>query len=154
MDLRLEIVLWAFLDHLSKLIEEIFSARFVKETTVLRANLSKGEATNRENTQRYKNPTFPQFVYEFLKEKSSKNLEQVLLDFFLFNLSFLKETFAIIYSTFVYKRKSSEVEIFSRFLSEEIDNEDLTFFLFVRSLLEKELVVVLANSKKCYYWFS
>jgi len=34
---------------------------------------------------------------------------------------------------------------FNRFLSEQNDSEDLTFFLFARSLVEKELAIVLTN---------
>jgi len=53
---------------------------------------------------------------------------------------------SLAYSTLLYRRKSERVNLFSRFLSEQNDNEDLTFFLFGRSLIEKELVVVLMNN--------
>jgi len=53
---------------------------------------------------------------------------------------------SLAYSTLLYKRKSERVNLFSRFLSEQSDNEDLTFFLFGRSLIEKELVLVLMNN--------
>jgi len=67
------------LDNLSRLIEEIFSTRFLKETNALKANISKGESTARENIQNQRNMSFPYFVNEFLKEKTKmiKNFEQV-----------------------------------------------------------------------------
>jgi len=123
------------LDALSKLIEEIWTARFTKETNILKANLSKGESTNRSYLSRQRNSSLSYFIYEFLKEKNkgSKNHQNMGL--------------SLAYSTLLYKRKSERVNLFSRFLSEQSDNEDLTFFLFGRSLIEKELVLVLMNNK-------
>ena len=61
-------------------------------------------------------------------------------------INFYKMGLSLAYSTLLYRRKSERVNLFSRFLSEQNDNEDLTFFLFGRSLIEKELVVVLMNN--------
>ncbi len=38
-----------------------------------------------------------------------------------------------------YRNKSSDIEIFSKFLNEEYDADDLIFFLFVRSCIEREM---------------
>ena len=80
-------------DNLCRFIEEIFSTRFLKETNALKANISKGENTARENVQIHRNKSFSYFVYEFIKEKTkgTKNFEQVskalgLIKFFLGNI--------------------------------------------------------------------
>jgi len=121
------------LDALSKMIEEILSARFTKETNLLKANLSRGDSTNRSYLSRQRNSSLPYFIYEFLREKNkgSKNYQSVGM--------------SLAYSTLLYRRKNERVNLFSRFLSEQNDSEDLTFFLFARSLVEKELAIVLTN---------
>jgi hypothetical protein len=45
----------------------------------------------------------------------------------------------LIYNLFSNRKKNNEIELFSSFLAQEYDNEDLTFFLFGRSIMEKEL---------------
>lgn len=70
---------------------------------------------------------FPHFIIEFL---TNKYLKKPMLD---------KNTLDILLSADFYKDKSKEIEIFVKFLTEEFDNEDLIFFLFVRSTIEKEM---------------
>jgi len=122
------------LDALSKLIEEILTARFTKETNLLKANLSRGDSTNRSYLSRQRNSSLPYFIYEFLREKNKgiKNYHQSV-------------GLSLAYSTLLYRRKNERVNLFSKFLSEQNDSEDLTFFLFARSLVEKELAIVLTN---------
>lgn len=70
------------LDNLCRLIEEIFSTRFLKETIILKASISKGETTTREGVQYQRNISFPYFINEFIKEKTknAKNLGQVIFE--------------------------------------------------------------------------
>lgn len=41
-----------------------------------------------------------------------------------------------------FKDSSHEIEIFTKFLTEEYDTDDLIFFLFVRSCIEKEMKIM------------
>jgi len=61
------------------LIEEIWTARFTKETNILKANLSKGDSTGRSYLSRQRNSSLAYFIYEFLKDKNkgSKNHQNV-----------------------------------------------------------------------------
>jgi len=118
------------LDGLTKTIEEIFSLRFIKETNLLKIGLSKqDEYGSKECVE-----SFPQFVLEYLRERVKSRT--------LFN----HQSLSMLYSLFLWKKKSFEAEIFSSFLAEEYDNEDLTFFLFVRSIIEKEYNLMFMTS--------
>ena len=93
-------------------IEEIYSIRFISDS-------------NKENEDR--NFPFPNFVIEFL---SNKYLKKPLVD---------QHSLDLILSIDFYKTKDIIVEIFSKFLNEELDNDDLEFYLYVRFCIEKEL---------------
>jgi hypothetical protein len=97
------------------MIQEIYSLKFLKDTQAL---LSKEE----------KEPeSFPIFVGNFLLNKFSKKdmLYKKSIDFML-SLDF-------------YGMKFKNIKIFQQFVTEEYDSDDLIFFLFVRSCIEKEL---------------
>jgi hypothetical protein len=98
-------------------IEEIYSIRFIKDTS----NLKKG------NNVDVLDDSFPEFVVEFLVNKYMKKpfVDQNALDLLL--------------SVDHFRKENSDIEIFAKFLNEEYNNDDLIFFLFVRSSLEKEL---------------
>jgi hypothetical protein len=106
-------------------IEEIYSIRFIKDTSSLRNQLSKTSSQDID----VKDP-FPQFVVEFLSNKFVKKpvIDQHALDLLL--------------SVDHYKTLSKEIEIFSKFLNQEYDTDDLIFFLFVRSCIEKEMKIM------------
>ena len=93
-------------------IEEIYSIRFINDS-------------NKENEYQYF--PFPNFVLEFLNNKYIKkpSVDQHSLDLLL--------------SIDFFKSKDSIIEIFSKFLNEELDNDDLEFYLYVRFCIEKEL---------------
>ena len=93
-------------------IEEIYSIRFINDS-------------NKENEEQ--NFPFPNFVLEFLNNKYIKKpaVDQHSLD--------------LILSIDFFKTKDLIVEIFSKFLNEELDNDDLEFYLYVRFCIEKEL---------------
>lgn len=97
------------------LIEEIYSLKFLKDTQAL----AKKEDSEPES--------FPVFVGKFLINKYPKksNLDQ--------------QTINILTSIDYYSRTLKDVKLFSKFLSEEYDADDLIFYLFVRSCIEKEL---------------
>jgi hypothetical protein len=104
-------------------IEEIYSIRFIKDTSTLKNQLNK---TSKNQDIDFKDP-FPVFVVEFLSNKFVKKpiIDQHALDLLL--------------SLEHYCKKHSEIQIFSKFLNEEYDTDDLIFFLFVRSCIEKEM---------------
>ena len=93
-------------------IEEIYSIRFINDN-------------NKENDEQYF--PFPKFVLEFLNNKYIKkpSVDQHSLDLLL--------------SIDFFKSKDSIIDIFSKFLNEELDNDDLEFYLYVRFCIEKEL---------------
>ena len=93
-------------------IEEIYSIRFINDN-------------NKENEEQ--NFPFPNFVLEFMNNKYIKKpaVDQHSLD--------------LILSIDFFKIKDPIVDIFSKFLNEELDNDDLEFYLYVRFCIEKEL---------------
>jgi hypothetical protein len=111
-------------------IEEIYSIRFIKDTATLRNKLLK----NNRNDLDSKDP-FPSFVVEFLSNKFVKKhmIDQQCLDLLLSIEHFIS---------------NNEIKIFSKFLSEEYDTEDLIFFLFVRSCIEKEMKVMFIEKSR------
>ena len=97
------------------LIEEIYSLKFLKDTQAL----AKKEEAEPES--------FPVFVGNFLLNKYQK---KSILD---------QQTINILTSVEFYSRSLKDVKLFSKFLTEEYDADDLIFYLFVRSCIEKEL---------------
>ncbi len=104
-------------------IEEIYSIRFIKDTTALRNQMAKNSKNNLEVEM--KDP-FPTFLVEFL---TNKYIKKPMID---------QHSLDLLLSVDYFKKTNREVEIFSKFLNEEYDTEDLIFFLFVRSCIEKE----------------
>ena len=86
-------------------IEEIYSIRFINDS-------------NKENEDQ--SFPFPNFVLEFFMNKYIKKpiVDQHALD--------------LILSIDYYKTKEPLVDIFSKFLNEELDSDDLEFYLYVR----------------------
>jgi hypothetical protein len=115
--------------NLKYMIEEIYSIRFIKDTSNLRNQLVKQRRSENNEEVDNKDP-FPIFCVEFLINKYvKKNLvDQHALD--------------MLISVEFYKSKFKEIEIFNKFLNEEYDADDLIFFLFVRSCIEKEMKIM------------
>ena len=108
--------------QLKYFIEEIYSIRFIKDTTTLRSQINSNQGQDVDVSH-----PFPNFIIEFL---ANKYIKKPMLD---------KNTLDILLSADFYKDKSKDIEIFIKFLQEEYDSEDLIFFLFVRSCIEKEM---------------
>ena len=104
------------INELRYCIEEIYSIRFINDTNNIKENNGEGE-----------NVPFPNFVLEFLSNKYIKKpaVDQHSLD--------------LILSIDFFKNKDIIVAIFAKFLNEELDSDDLEFYLYVRSCIEKEL---------------
>ena len=112
------------INELKYCIEEIYSIRFINDS-------------NKDNDEQYF--PFPNFVLEFLNNKYIKKpaVDQHSLD--------------LILSIDFFRAKDSIVDIFSKFLNEELDNDDLEFYLYVRFCIEKELnktLIELTRQKK------
>ena len=103
------------INELRYVIEEIYSIRFINDTNNIKEN---GDGDNFP---------FPNFVLEFLCNKYIKKpiVDQHALD--------------LILSVDFFKNKDIIVSIFAKFLNEELDSDDLEFYLYVRSCIEKEL---------------
>ena len=93
-------------------IEEIYSIRFINDS-------------NKDNEEQ--NFPFPNFVLEFL---SNKYMKKPIVD---------QHSLDLILSIDFYRKKDIIVDIFSKFLNEELDGDDLEFYLYVRFCIEKEL---------------
>ena len=103
------------LNELRYCIEEIYSIRFINDTNNIKEN--DGEIDF----------PFPNFVLEFFSNKYVKKpaVDQHSLD--------------LILSIDFFKNKDTIVDMFAKFLNEELDSDDLEFYLYVRSCIEKEL---------------
>ena len=106
------------LNELKYCIEEIYAIRFINDTNNIK---EKGDGDNFP---------FPNFVLEFLSNKYVKKpaVDQHALD--------------LILSIDFFKNKDILVSMFCKFLNEELDSDDLEFYLYVRSCIEKELNVM------------
>ena len=111
------------LNHLRYTIEEIYSLKFLKETQAILKNEEENE-------------DFPIFVGNYFINKYNKKdiLDKKILDF----------TSSINF----YSKNYKDIQIFSYFLNEEYDIEDLIFYLFVRSCIEKELKIFFVEKTK------
>ena len=112
------------INELKYCIEEIYSIRFINDS-------------NKDNEDQYF--PFPNFVLEFLNNKYIKKpaVDQHSLD--------------LILSIDFFRARDPIVDIFSKFLNEELDNDDLEFYLYVRFCIEKELnktFIELSRQKK------
>ena len=106
------------------LIEEIYSLKFLKDTQTL------SKESNAETE------SFPVFVGKLLISKYPKKSQ---LD---------QQTVNILSSVEFYAKTYKDVKLFSMFLTEEYDGDDLIFYLFVRSCIEKELKMFFLEKAK------
>ncbi|EAS01770.2 hypothetical protein TTHERM_00564160 (macronuclear) [Tetrahymena thermophila SB210] len=105
-------------DQTQKMIEEIYTTKFQKETQHL--------LSGKSSLKLQKNIIpFPQHVYETIKKKSKqqKQLEQQLVN--------------LLVSVEFYSQKQPEIKLFQQFLQQNYDDDDLIFFLFARAISEK-----------------
>lgn len=109
------------------LIEEIYSKRFNEDSINLKNQFDKRKKLNDLKFQIKLNDSFPDFVYNFLK---NKNINKISIDRMCMNF---------LCSLEYYKSKYEEINNFSYFLSEYYNNDDLIFFLFIRNCIEKEI---------------
>ena len=106
-------------------VEEMYDARYAKDTADLRGG--DGGATGDEEAPG--GSPFPAFVVDFFSKR--------------YGLRSLIDTacWDLLFSVAAARRDNLEVEVFARFLSEAYDPDDLLFFLYVRSVAQKELGV-------------
>jgi hypothetical protein len=106
------------------MIQEIYSLKFLKDTQNI---------FNKDDSEP---DPFPVFVGNFLISKFPKKatLHKKAVDFML-SLDF-------------YGMKHKDIKIFQQFVTEEYDSDDLIFYLFVRSCIEKELKVFFVEKAK------
>jgi hypothetical protein len=98
--------------------------KFLKDTQAL---------FNKEDVE---SDSFPEFVGNFLVNKFPKKdtLHKKAVDFML-SLDF-------------YGLKHKDIKVFQQFVTEEYDTDDLIFYLFVRSCIEKELKIFFLEKAK------
>ena len=112
------------LNAIKYMIQEIYSLKFLKDTQAL---------FNKEDVEP---ESFPIFVGNFLINKFPKKdtLHKKAIDFML-SLDF-------------YGLKHKDIKVFQQFVTEEYDADDLIFYLFVRSCIEKEQKVFFLEKAK------
>ena len=102
------------LSAIKYMIQEIYSLKFMKDTQAL---LNQDEAEPEE---------FPVFVGQFFVNKFPKK-----------DTSY-KKAIDFMLSLDFYSLNHKDIKIFQQFVTEEYDSDDLIFYLFVRSCIEKE----------------
>ena len=108
---------------LLRLIEEIYDARFIHDSQDFREDGSSvpGDQQSRLSHQ------FPIFVVDFFSKRYGL---RTLVD---------QNCWELLFNVNLYREKHLEVAIFGRFLEEFYDPDDLLFFLYVRSTIQKEI---------------
>ena len=103
-------------------VEEIFDSRYAKDTAELRGEVDAADAAEGSSAT-----PFPTFVVDFFSKRYGLRslIDQTCWD--------------LLASVGALRRSHMEVEVFARFLEESFDPDDLLFFLYVRSVVQKEL---------------
>jgi hypothetical protein len=109
------------LSWLMRCIEDLYDSRFAHEA----AEIGREDLVDAENEA----SIFPLFV---VKRMSMKVGLRSLVD---------QTCWDLLYNAHIYRRDYLEVEMFCRFLQEFYDHDDLLFFLYVRSVVAKQLHV-------------
>lgn len=115
------------LSWLMRLIEEIYDNRYARDTAELREE-AEGAAGATAAPPKSRGPSdFPSFVVEFFSKRYGlpQLIDQTCWD--------------LLYNVHAARKEYLEVEVFARFLEEYYDPDDLLFFLYVRSVVQKEL---------------
>jgi len=115
--------------NLKYIIEEIYTVRFVRDTSTLKNQLDKYKEID------MKDP-FPIFVLDFLYNKYNK---KSIID---------RHALDLLISVDYFRNYNKDVSIFANFLDETYDLDDLIFFLFVRSCIEKEMKIMFIEKAK------
>jgi hypothetical protein len=109
-------------------IEELYSARFASDTTMLKARVEDDEQAIEENTV-----AFPQSVAMYLNEKLKTKAvaHQRAAD--------------LVRSVETLRKECLAVELFGKFLGEVYSTRELIFFLYTRAQIEKEMDLRFTN---------
>lgn len=109
---------------LLRLIEEIYDARFIHDSADFKDD---GTAVPGEETNSRLSHQFPIFVVDFFSKRYGL---RTIVD---------QNCWDLLFNVNLYREKYLEVAIFGRFLEEFYDPDDLLFFLYVRSTIQKEI---------------
>lgn len=105
---------------LMRLIEELFDARYAKDTADLK------EETGEEGAAPPASVPFPTFVVDFFTKRYGL---KSLID---------QNCWDLLATTHAARSTLLEAEVFGRFLEGYYDSDDLLFYLYVRSIVQKE----------------
>ena len=108
-----------------RLIEEIYDARYTHDTSELREDIEENEGENKKPKHHARD--FPSFVVKFFSKRYG--LQQLVY----------QTCWDLLYNVDRYRQEYLEVDIFAQFLEESYDPDDLLFFLYVRSVIQREL---------------
>lgn len=96
-------------------LEDIYTARFIKDTSYFKAQLKKGSGDE------ISDKSFPEFIYQFYKKKlksNKKNIQQASQD--------------LVCSLEHHRKDILEADLFANFLAQKYDTRDLVFYLYTR----------------------
>jgi hypothetical protein len=111
---------------LMRLVEELYDSRYAKDTADLRNETAAAENGDAAALQQQ---PFPAFVVDFFTKRYGL---RALID---------QNAWDLLYNVTLHRDARPEVDVFARFLSEQYDADDLLFFLYVRSVVQKEVGV-------------
>lgn len=117
---------------LMRLIEEIYDARFIHDS----ADFKDEEPVDKEYAEAAKDRLsrqFPIFLVDFFSKRYGV---RIIVD---------QNCWDLLFNVNLYREKFLEVAIFGRFLEEFYDPDDLLFFLYVRSIIQKEIGINFRN---------
>lgn len=105
-----------------RLVEELYDSKYAKDTADL-PMASDGDVPESSSS------SFPTFVVDFFTKRYGL---RSLID---------QNCWDLLYNVHVHRNDRLEVEMFARFLEQQFDSDDLLFFLYVRSVVQKEMGV-------------
>ena len=114
------------LPWLMRTIEDVYDARFIFDQTAFDNDDVGSGAAHAAVADEVENKIFPTFVYNYFTKKYGL---RSLVD---------ENCWGMLSAVHDLRNDRLELQIFARFLEEEYDADDLLFFLYVRSIVQKE----------------
>jgi hypothetical protein len=113
---------------LMRMVEDLYEARYAKDIESLRRAGPEGDGGGEDAS-----PPFPDFVAGFLERKYGVGGVAA------------QHCWDLLYTAHTLRREVLAVETFARFMEESYDADDLLFYLYARSTVQKELGVSLGK---------
>eukprot|EP00753_Platysulcus_tardus_P015520 PLAT5035.9.p1 GENE.PLAT5035.9~~PLAT5035.9.p1 ORF type:complete len:721 (+),score=335.59 PLAT5035.9:72-2165(+) len=123
------------LSWVMRLVEEVYDARYAYDTADLREGGGDGGGGGGDGSRERLSQLFPVYVVDHFSKKFGL---RSIVD---------QQCWDLLYNVHAMRKDTLQIEVFARFLQEYYDPDDLLFFLYVRSCIQKELNV---NFRNCW----